>query len=156
MALSDRVDLTSNRDFGPQLTFTHDMLDLLAYESQQEFTSIVYDLDPVEADVRLSVRRLYPWNIFKLDSTITLPEILYSDDELSQSIGVEFWDEPSHPFLLGSTAERIFNRRIIQEELTLNCYECGKELDALDFAESASVCTCRKCANSRPFRIPWQ
>lgn len=154
--LSSRVDLTENRDFaaGADMS-TSDiraLADTLAFEYEH---MISIDWSDVDADGNnvLVPHKAYPWNMFKLDSDTAVPEILYSADPLSNSLGLEFWDDVDHPFLLGSKGERKFARDIINEEMCLACHRCGKILNVLDeFSSPATLCA--RCSQEISERSP--
>lgn len=136
MTLSPRVDLTEHRDFRKELDFDLD-LDLISFK---------YDADlfaPVVEGEFVHIRRIYPWNVFDLDS-LDFPQSFQSEDELSMLVGFDFYGTVEHPFLTGDHNTRTMSRSVLQEEFGLHCECCGKELDIFD--QELYIRMCRNCA----------
>ena len=154
--LSADIDLTENRDFQRNFsaTFNRDAVDLLAYESTRSLVSVAWGIGE-GGEIELSAHKLYPWNVYELDSDTRFPEILHSEDALSRELGFEFWDDVDTPFILGNLADRMFAKRIIAEEYGGVCYECGKKLTVFD-EFVGYLYQCRTCFYNMPRTdFPW-
>lgn len=151
MTLSDRVDLTPNRDFGfAQDNFRPGVFDQLAFNSTRDLSVSLQVAAGVEEPV-LTLRRFYPWNIHRIESDSFLSESCNSEDEASRMIGFEFWDDTDRPFVLGSYSERKTAKYLLEMESGDHCDCCGKKLDLFDEQYTGSkhhlMFVCKHCRN---------
>lgn len=173
MGLSERVDLTENRDFRQDTfnyvpsvadtgTFSNDPslgwreMDMIALRANAN-QRVAFDFDSEGASPTLRVVRIYPWNVYELDSDI-FHESWFSEDPESNMFGVEFWDTVDNPFVLGNRSDRRYAKWIMQSESGLHCDCCGKKLDLFDEVAFSgykydTILTCKHCKEEHIYGV---
>lgn len=133
MALSERVDLTENRDFSEINDFriTPAILDMNAVASlrQAEVELQVQSGQDVPVVV---LHKIYPWSVTELDNDVTIWEHASSFDFESNMVGFEFWDGYDRPFVLGNTSQRKTRKWMLEQESCFHCDRCGRKLNIFD------------------------
>lgn len=151
MALSERVDLTENRDFAEHSDRSLDgsLLDLAAIASTRTHT-LQLEMEAGEMSPSLKRIKIYPWNVFQMDEDPGLYGHYFSEDSLSNEMGFEVYGDVDYPFVLGNVSDRKVHKYILESEGGLHCDCCGKRYNIFDeiafvFDKYYTIYTCKKC-----------
>lgn len=150
MTLPDNIDLTPDRDFGAMPELRRDVANRLAFYSTVDLAVSLQISAGVDEHLRIVQKRFYPWAIYAVGADF-LAESIDSEDEASRSIGFEFWDDCTRPFVLGDYATRKTSKHILEMESGEHCDCCGKKLDLFDEQYTGSkyhqIFVCKNCRN---------
>lgn len=151
MILSDRVDLTEDRDFGRVPPIMAPEFLNLSSELSMRTASIQLQISAGVEEPSFEVIHLYPWQLEEVSGDDRLYQDHYfTDDPWSNEMGFEIYGDPSNPFVLGNSSTRKVRKFMLKEEDCIHCDACGKELSLFD-SEVPYLYLCRECSNREAY-----
>lgn len=148
--LSSRVDLTVDRDFSsPDWSEVRSSWNSFAH-AYNTSVRLEWDSD-VNAD-RVLLDRLYPWQIYPVESDYLLESPQF-DDVLSNELGFQLYGELEDPFVLGNYSDRRIRKLITEEYAGTHCESCGVKLNIFDRVFSKYFSMCKGCSLDYEFQL---
>ena len=151
--LSRRVDLTSDRDFGPDMPRGW-RWDAFAHNHNMDAISSVRIEYSDSKGEHAVIHRFYPWSTFLIESEDYMSESYVSEDKVSQEVGFEVYGDLDNPFLTGNYSDRKVRKFILEDCYGLkHCERCGAKLSIFDEAKGKYYGVCKRCSLDHEFEL---